>query len=389
MLHIKEPFRLFKYVFPALLAGALAWLALMSLGATPLVRASGLALVVVGVALAVRRLGSAIALSAGMILSFSPAFWSQTGGGQGEPATIIIAVASALIAALSVIAIAQTRLRRFLPSPALALQIGMSVALVVFVALFISQIGTERSLRLTSLVVGWMSFLMIDMLLLANPHPDDSAPPILRNPDEKHLTYAQAARPYHTFGILLLFGVGVLNDPLLSLLAPAILLSLLLTYTRLSLGYWLIFAGISAFGVYSLIQTYLIGLPYFFAFDEWRNAERWLSLLNVIINQFSFIGIGLSVLGLARLARWYPPLGVSTMVAYAAYFAFGLVYIGPNRAVLLLPLFVLQIIWMSYAAFALSEWGLKTGGKPIQRLVWGAYALLPLSLLWQILSPTT
>ena len=44
----------FKFWLPALLSGAAAWL-LFLLAGTPVVRASGLALVIVGVALALRR----------------------------------------------------------------------------------------------------------------------------------------------------------------------------------------------------------------------------------------------------------------------------------------------------------------------------------------------
>ncbi|MCS6836950.1 MAG: hypothetical protein NZ750_13150 [Anaerolineae bacterium] len=364
--------RLAKYWLPALVASGLAWLALIVLGNTPIIRASGLALAIIGVSMALRRLGALLAVSGSLTLAFSPAFWSQTGGGEGEPATIVLAIGAALLALVIVVWL--------MPNRAQALQIGAGLGLVVFVAIFISQIGTPRSLRLTALVIGWLSFLLIDMLLLANPHPDEAAPPILGDSSKE----PQPARPYHTWGLLLLFGVGVINDPLLALLAPSLLLSLLLTYARLPASYWLSLVLLTGLGLRGLLVDYLWSTPYFFALEDWREAERWIIMLEQVVRQFTPFGVVLGVLGLARLARWYPPLGVTTMVAYGAYFAFGLVYVGPNRDVLLLPLFVLQVVWMSYAVFTLSEWARKA-----QRLslMWAArlgYAAFPLLLLVQV-----
>jgi len=362
--------RLIRYWLPALMASGLAWLALVVLGNTPIIRASGLALAIIGVSMALRRLGALLAISGSLTLAFSAAFWSQTGGGEGEPATIVLAIGAALLVLLLVVWL--------MPNRAQALQLGAALGLLAFVAIFFSQIGTPRSLRLTALVIGWLSFLLIDMLLLTNPHPDEAAPPILG--DGKG---TQAAQPYHTWGLLLLFGVGVINDPLLTLLAPSLLLSLLLTYARLPLLYWLSFGLLAALGLRGLLVDYLWGVPYFFVLDEWREADRWVVMLEQVVRQFTPLGIVLGVLGLARLARWYPPLGVTTMVAYGAYFAFGLVYVGPNRDVLLLPLFVVQVVWMTYAVFTLSEWARKSGRLG---LVWAArlgYAAAPLLLLAQ------
>jgi len=365
--------RLVIYWLPALLAAGLAWLALLLLGQTPFIRASGLALAIMGVSLALRRLGALLAISGSLTLAFSAAFWSQTGGGEGEPATIVLASLAALLVLLAVV--------WFSPRRTQALQVGVALGLLVFVGIFFSQIGTPRSLRLTALVIGWLSFLLIDMLLLANPHPDEDAPPILGEGTE-----ARTARPYHTWGLLLLFGVGVINDPLLALLAPSLLLSLSLTYTRLPWYYWLGFGLLTALGLRGLLLDYLGAAPYFFILEDWRDAARWIAMLELVVQQFTPLGIVLGVLGLARLARWYPPLGVTTMVAYAAYFGFGLVYIGPNRDVLLLPLFVVQVVWMTYAVFTLSEWARKSQRLGLMTLARLGYVALPLLLLGQALS---
>ncbi|HRF94613.1 MAG TPA: hypothetical protein PLZ51_05460, partial [Aggregatilineales bacterium] len=74
------------------------------------------------------------------------------------------------------------------------------------------------------------------------------------------------------------------------------------------------------------------------------------------ISQFTIIGATLSIFGLARMARWYPVLGVVLMVAYATHALFGLVYFGADRAVLIMPLFIIQMIWLAYAMYSLGEW---------------------------------
>jgi hypothetical protein len=194
--------------------------------------------------------------------------------------------------------------------------------------------------------------------------------------------------------MLAIFAVGVLNDPLFTLLTPALLLGLTLSKTRLPLWYWAALAVFLVIGTYGMVDEYInttwwtypaqqaqemgIRVPYVMA-DGWREAARWVELIELVIGQFTVVGVLLGVIGLARLSRWYPPLGTVTMVAYATYAVFGLVYFGRNGAVLLLPLLMIQVYWMTYAVYTLAEW-LKSGLKPARWLAPAAYALLPLLL---------
>jgi hypothetical protein len=366
---------LIRFWTPALVNGAIAWLLLLLLGQTPLMRASGLALVIIGVTLALRRMGSILALIGGLALTLSPVFWSQTGGGQGEPATIVIALAAASV---TVIIVAFLSNRPY---------IGMGLGIVVFAGLFWSQIGTPRSIRLTAFIISWLMFLLIDMLLLTNPRPDE-APMILRDGRLKTADGAAEARPYHTLGILLLMAVGVLNDPLLTLLFPSIALSLFLTHTRFAWWYWLALGLIAIVGLRGLWVDYMIGQAHLLALVDWRDGARWVNMIQLVISQFSIIGIIFGVLGLARLARWYPPLGTVLMLAYAAYWFFGLVYSGNQRDLLLLPMLVIQIVWMCYAVLALSEWvakSLQNYPKIGRYIVILGYGILPLLMFFNIL----
>lgn len=373
----ERQFLFFKFWVPALLNGAITWVLFMGLGSTPIVRAVGLSLVVVGVTLSLRRMGALLSMVGGLTLALSPAFWSQTGGGENDPATIVIAL---FAAGATVIAV------RFLSQRP---YIGLGLGIVVFAGMFWSQIGTPRSLRLTGFIVGWLMFVLIDMLLLTNPRPDD-APHLLRD-SRKVLDdpEAEPARPYHTLGILLLFGIGTLNDPVLVLLAPALALSLFLTHTRLPIWYWLAFGAATLIGLRGINIDYIQQLSYLFQLEQWRYGTRWLELIQLIIEQFSIFGLGLAALGLARLSRWYPPLGTTTLIGYAAYGLFALVYFGNDRQVLIMPLFIIQVLWMTYAIFTLSEWMgkfLAPRKKLGYYFIITLYSILPATMLANIVS---
>lgn len=356
---------------PGILAGGMAWLAFILLGETSIIRASGLALIIVGVALTLRRSGTALAIIGALALAFSPAFWSQTGGADDLNLSMtIFALAAAGGIALLLTRVSQTA------------YIGLAIGFVIFAVLFWWQLAETGSLRLNTLATAGLLYLLVNALYSTNPHPDE------------HQAAALLPLP-QALGMLAIFGVGVVNDPLFTLLAPALVLGLLLTKTRLPGWYWLTLGALIAFGGRGLVIEYVtstwwsypaaaaaqqnIRVPYVMA-DGWREASRWVEIIQLVMAQFTLPGVVLGVFGLARLARWYPPLGTVTMVAYATYALFGLVYFGWNRAVLLLPLLMIQIFWMTYAVYSLAEW-LKSGVRPMRWLAPAAYALLPLLLL--------
>lgn len=371
----EQQYNIFKFWLPPLVSGTMAWLLLYFVGQTPLIRATGLALVIVGMALALRRMGSLLAIIGGLTLCLSPAFWSQTGGGEGDPATIVIAIGAAFVALVLGIVVSKRP------------YIGLGIGVIIFVAFFFSQIGTPRSIRLTAFVTSWLLYLLIDMLLLTNPHPEENIPPILL--DKPFDANDSLVRPYHTLGILLLLAIGVLNDPLLTLLSPAIILGLVLTRTKLAWWYWVLMGIIVGVGIRGLVVDYLQAQAHVLLLDNWRDASRWIAEVRLIISQFGIGGVLLATLGLARLSRWYPPLGTVTLVGYAAYTFFGLVYIGERRELLLLPLFVIQVLWMTYAVFSLSEWVKRAFPRypmRVQTSVQIAYAFIPMFALISLIN---
>lgn len=361
-----------RWLLPVAAAGTTAWLAFILLGGTPLIRASGLALVIVGVALTLRRWGGLLTLAGGLALAFSPAFWSQTGGADRFSLPLMLA---ALAVAALVAGVALWVGKR----PALSLAVGVAL----FAALFLTVISEPGSLRLTTLTAAWLLFLLIDALLLTNPRFDEALPAALRR--------------RHILGVLLLLLIGVLNDPLLTLLAPALVLGLLASRTPLPRWYWAGLAVIALFGSYRLYVAYIdsgwwlfpaaeaeaLGyrMPYMIA-DAWRESSRWVNLIGLIVEQFTVMGLLVGVFGLARLARWYPPLGVVTLVAYGTYFTFGLVYFGRDNAVLLLPLLMIQVIWLSYGVYSIGQWLQRLASTRVVAWIAPAvFGLLPLLLL--------
>jgi hypothetical protein len=367
-----------RYWLPPLLAGGAAWLAFIIVGGTPMIRASGLAMVVVAIALALRPFGAALTVIGGLAMAFSPSFWVQTGGAESlDPTQVALALGAAVVTGGAVFGLARKR-------PYL----GLALGLIVFAGLFLTTFGTPRSLRLTTLVASWTLLLLVAGLFVSNPRPDEP-------PTGKLMAY-------HAPGLLVLLAIGVLNDPLVTLLAPAVALGLFLSRKRLPIWYWAIFAVLVVIGTRGLIENYISTfwwdyppdqadalnrhIPFLLG-DAWREPSRWLRLINLVVSQFSVVGLALGVLGLARLSRWYPPVGVVTMIAYGTYALFGLVYFGEDSPVLLLPLLMIQVFWMTYAVYTFGQWLRKSMGMRGDLAVWfapAAFTLLPLAMLLRI-----
>lgn len=366
---------------PSIGGGLIAWLIFIILGETPLIRATGLGLAIVGVILTLRRMESVLAVAGGLALAFSPVFWSQTGGGASiGPATIVIAVIIALLTGVT--------FTQVLKRPYIAIGLG----LLVFAIIYWSQIGLPRSLRLTGLLTTWLLFLLVDAIYNSNPRPED--PPL------------QPVSMQQYIGILIIIWIGVINDPLFMLLIPAVAIGLWLSNIPVGHWYWLAILGALSIGIWGMINTYIdpdlwwtsslqaqdSGLQAAYILpDGWRQGIRWVNLIRLIFNQLTLLGAILSILGMARMARWYPLLGVTLMIGYGFYFVFGLVYFGSDRQILLIPLFIIQIIWLTYGIHTFGEWMAKSQNLTIRRARWmifSMYYLLPAYFLFTRITST-
>jgi hypothetical protein len=354
-----EPYQreLLRLWLPAVVAGVTAWLIFVLIGQTPLLRAAGLAAAIVGVALALRWMGWLLAIAGALALAITPAFWTQTGGVVATPATVVVALIAAAVIGVAAVGLSRRP------------YIALGIALAAFAFVFASQIGVARSLRLTILAASWLIFLLTRAVLITNPRPDGPQPARLK---------AQ-----YRAGILLTLALGVINDPLFVLFVPAVALALGQSKTPILWWYWAMLAALAAVGVFGIFSQYhdpswwtastdnalqfseRNNLPYLVGAGL-RDGARWLELLTFVGRQFTIIGLLLSLLGLARMARWYPVLGVTTMVGYAAFFLFGLAYYGEDRPILLIPMLMMQTMWLTYAVYALAEW-LERSAAPLTR----------------------
>lgn len=376
VLKVKGPEKWVSHWFPALLAGLVSWLSFMLVGNTPVLRAAGLALVVVGMTMALRRYGAVLAVLGAFALAFSPAFWSQTGGADSLdlPLTLLVLAIAGAVGLVLV---------RFSNQ----LYLGAAAAFGIFAVLFWSQLAQPGSLRLTTLTTAWLIYVLVEVLHRTNPRQDEAPAVIL------------PAR--HYFALLILLAVGLINDPLFVLIAPALVLGLFLSRAVLPWWYWVVLLALVLYGSYGLTSEYInstwwrypaaqaeaqnLTLPYMMA-DGWREASRWIYMIELVVQQFTVIGVGVSILGISRLSRWYAPLGVVTLVAYATYGVFGLMYFGRDSAVLLLPLLMVQVLWMTYAVHAMGQWlqGFSQQGG-WRWLAPAVYLILPVFLFINIL----
>src|SRR5215204_2882971 len=116
---------LIRYAAPALSAGFIAWSVFLLVGHTPVIRASGLALVIIAVTLMLRHWGGLLSVAGALALAFCPAFWSQTGGAESlDPLMVIGALSLAVVGAL-----VAAWLSKY-PT------IGLGVAITIFTTLF-------------------------------------------------------------------------------------------------------------------------------------------------------------------------------------------------------------------------------------------------------------
>lgn len=361
---------------PAIVAGLIALAVFVLIGQTPIIRASGMAITIAGMSLILRQFGTGLAVAGGLALAFSPAFWSQTGGSETTSVAVL-----GLILIISVTAIGFVIWTGRVPI------VGLAAGVIVFAFLYWALIGTPRSLRLTTLLSTGLLLVLIDVLTAAHPRPDK---PATHQPAIQHLLV-----------LLILLTVGILNDPLFILLVPALLLGLTLLNIKPPVWYWAVMIVVLLVGMRGVYVQYLdtgwwlypgdqaeaagIRVPYVLS-DGWRHTSRWLYLIDLLRNQFTEIGILLGLLGLSRLSRWYPPVGVVTLVAFASYALFGLVYFGKDSSILLLPMLMILVVWMTYAVYTLSQWVQKSlaAHVTIKWLAAAAFMLLPLVLLIRI-----
>ncbi len=345
-----SPRDLLNQIIPSLIAAVIAGLLFITIGETPPLRAAALAAVIGVMAFALRPMGRLFAIIGAVALAITPAYWSQTGGTETiNPLWVIGALLAGMI-----ISVVSYRLMRS-ATWGLALG-GIAVVSAALIAQILGVTGS-RSLRLTTLLSAAMLALLSDMVWRSNPRAD--SPPM------------RALLPSHLAFLLVTFTLGVINDPMIALFAPALVLAILLMRIQVTPLLWGVIAAIILFGAARLINLYHepnywvypaesaiaadLHVPFVIG-GAWREAERWVHLIGFLVSEFTAVGLALAVVGLARLSRWHAPVSMVTLAAFAAYALFGLLYFGGDATVLLLPLLMIQVFWITYALATVRDW---------------------------------
>ena len=118
----------------------------------------------------------------------------------------------------------------------------------------------------------------------------------------------------------------------------------------------------------------------------WRDVTRWRIVGELMLQAFGPVGATLAALGWAWLVARRRRIAAMTLVAFAGYFAYGLIYNVPDVSVFLIPAHIVMAIWIGVAAAQFSYFVLRHSSDKLAgwatTSVWVAFALLPLSLAW-------
>jgi hypothetical protein len=80
----------------------------------------------------------------------------------------------------------------------------------------------------------------------------------------------------------------------------------------------------------------------------WSDPTRWGIITRIVLDQFGFIGMILSALGLIVLFRRLWRVALITSVAFAGYWFYGLVYNVPDVNVFIIPVFLIMAVWLGF-----------------------------------------
>jgi hypothetical protein len=145
-------------------------------------------------------------------------------------------------------------------------------------------------------------------------------------------------------------------------------------------------------------------------FGLWREPTRWNIVGGLMLEAFGPAGMVLASAGLVVLVVRKWRLALLTLGTFCGYFFYGLIYNVADVSVFILPAHILLTLWMGVAAAHLTRWLSDLVGKNLApsshsehseetetlrfaaeadkrrantcALLWTAFALLPLSLLW-------
>ena len=235
---------------------------------------------------------------------------------------------------------------------------------------------------------------------------------LLAPPPHSHTPTLPSARRWQA--TFFLVGLSLTNHLTTALLLPAVALALLWDRPRLRPRDWLVAGGLLLLGlsVYLFIPlrwpalnqgkwmsprdffVYISGGQFHGALrlDGWRDPFRLRIVGRLLREPFGWIGLGLAVVGVARLATHHRRALALTGVTFLAFVLYGLDYYVPDISVFLLPAHLILALWigagMAYLVALPSQLCRRScviGHCSLVIVHWSLVilcALLPLSRVW-------
>ncbi len=203
-------------------------------------------------------------------------------------------------------------------------------------------------------------------------------------------------------GLFLLVGLSFANHLTTVLLLPALALALVLVRPHLTWRQWGLSLALLAAGL--LLYAYIpLRWPALHGgqgmrwdeFIRWVTGQRfsgalqlnawiadpgrWGIIWRLISTEYHWVGLTLAAFGLAALAirKWQAVL--VTALVYAAYGFYTLNYLIPDINVYLIPMHLVQALWVVAGVCAVLE---RLPGYHLRAALVSGFALLPLALLW-------
>ncbi len=180
------------------------------------------------------------------------------------------------------------------------------------------------------------------------------------------------------YSLAFVFGLALTHHLTAVILTPAIGLTLLLAKPRLSIKSWLIAIGLFLLGLTPWLYIplrwpalhngvpmalsdwagWIFGLRFGGALNLalWSDATRWNIISRITLEQFGPIGALVAALGLIVLLKRSWRMALITLVIFAGYIFYGLVYNVPDVDVFIIPAFMMMAVWAGVAMGFAAEW---------------------------------
>ncbi|HLF28944.1 MAG TPA: DUF2723 domain-containing protein [Anaerolineae bacterium] len=193
--------------------------------------------------------------------------------------------------------------------------------------------------------------------------------------DSRRRLSASRDASYIVPALFLLLGVGLSHHLTTILLLPAFALAILIARPRLPLRTTLIALGLFVLGLLPWLYIplrwpalhngagmtltefldWITGARFGGALvlSAWSDPARWAIVGRFLLDAFGPAGLALAIIGVGSLALKHWRAALITVVAFAAYVFYGLVYFVPDVSVFLLPAHLVMALWIGLGVAAL------------------------------------